>query len=425
MTEDGKLSSSEKIKSATKKSNRKKRQPESNHDELNHISNAVAVAVGAADTDSNSGTRKSRRRRKTMNIGTKRTTTSDDAQQHENSTGSFLPPLGKIGKITSFDFKDSDVKNKIKSEKLVRDYDPALSSKPKRRLATAEEEEEEEEEGVTEDCEKLETTPTTSSCSANSRATRQLLRKLSSFTMNKTAEDLAAGTARQDDDDDGALPSSSGSAKEAPSSKTRQLLRKLSSFTSSDKKNEEKTKPAAVEDSRTLHNTEVNCDKKPNEGKVMSFKSSIMSSLRRNCFIGNPTASFQEEQKKEQEKQEEEFRPRKKSIKMSLVTYFQKNIVTNEMQATTEPEHPEEAVIRQILREQEEAEERETLRRLVQENCFSKDILSAAEGRKTQEVVATALTKTKRVHSKNITTSNNSTLEDPSSRRKVEDSGRS
>ena len=115
------------------------------------------------------------------------------------------------------------------------------------------------------------------------------------------------------------------------------------------------------------------------KGSTHNF--SIISSLRRRNFIGNPTASFAAEKEEETEtnngNRKESTQPQPSTLKSTIVKYFQKD--THKPTLTVELPDEEETTIRHILQQQEVEEERETIRRQVESN---KSIKAASQWRK-------------------------------------------
>ena len=228
---------------------------------------------------------------------------------------------------------------------------------------------------------------------APSIAVKKLLRKLSSFTLNKTADDLADVENEETVSDN--MPNivtqqhskaqkllgiSDSEVELSNQSRTRQLLRKLSSFSSMKENQELET-----------------VSPKPTK----NFRSSVLSSLRLGNFFSNPTKSFSEEDSNVYGAEEKPT-----AVKAALVKYFQKNTVIKDTR-TTELEDPEESTIRQIIKEQEEEEEKETIRRLVSENN-NESLKAAARWRKAQmmsSVVAKLSSPLKKVNVDDATTS--------------------
>jgi hypothetical protein len=220
----------------------------------------------------------------------------------------------------------------------------------------------------------------------------KLIRKLSSFTLNKTAIDLADVENEETISDNvpnivtqqkskaqKLLGISDDEVVLSNESRTRQLLRKLSSFSS-------------MKESQELETFSPQPTK--------NFRSSVLSSLRLGKFLGNPTKSFSEEDNNVSGTEE------KPTVKAALVKYFQRNTVIKDTR-TTELEDPEESTIRQIIKEQEEEEEKETIRRLVLENN-NENLKAAARWRKAQmmsSVVARLSSPLKKVNVDDDTTS--------------------
>ena len=99
--------------------------------------------------------------------------------------------------------------------------------------------------------------------------------------------------------------------------------------------------------------------------KGTTHKFSIISSLRRRNFIGNPTASFASENS-EKSGETVSSNPPLVVIKSAIVRYFRKGA----LKPTLSVELPdnEEVSIKHILQEQEAEEEREAIRRQVESN---------------------------------------------------------
>jgi hypothetical protein len=112
--------------------------------------------------------------------------------------------------------------------------------------------------------------------------------------------------------------------------------------------------------------------------KGSTHKFSIITSLRRRNFIGNPTASFASENS---EKSDETVSsdPPLVVIKSAIVRYFRKDA----LKPTLSVELPdnEEASIKRILEEQEAEEEREAIRRQV-ESSNANSMRAASQWRK-------------------------------------------